>query len=84
MVSIVAGGVVGAMTLFLGMLAFGGDRFDGGVGYGGQVADRYIDNRIAIEGLKKGTDEKFDLLIKKIDKILAPDNEAAKPIERSQ
>ena len=70
-VAAVIGGVATVLTIFLGVLAFGGDRFDGGVNVGPQIeaVRKEQANTDATQNAKASLmDDKLDLIIQQTSK----------------
>jgi len=49
LVYIVAGAVVSGVLLLIGIFAFAGERFDGGMGYGLGVGEKYSESAIELD-----------------------------------
>lgn len=73
MIFTVGGALVAGLSLLMAILAFAGDRFDGGLGYGANIGDKIFDSRLAIAENEKRDEEtrdRVDLLLERMDKVL--------------
>jgi hypothetical protein len=66
----IGGAAIASVLAVLAILAFAGDRFDGGVAVGGQVADKFITVQRAIDEDRRKSDERFDKIILRLDEVL--------------
>lgn len=60
------GAAIAIIATLLGILAFGGDRFDGGVGAGGLVSQMKVEQ----QATDKAQDAKLDLMDQKLDILI--------------
>lgn len=78
-------GVILALSgALLAILAFGGDRFDGGLGMGTAIGDKFIENTRAIDQNSKRDDETrqtLDALTKSIERLADGLKKSAQPNE---
>jgi hypothetical protein len=80
-VYVVVGAVVAIIGLMLTILAFAGDRFDGGLGAGAAIGDKFAQNTIAIEkNSERDADLRYsvELLVKRMDVIIERQEKDAK------
>lgn len=75
MVSMLGGAIAMGAAILLSLLAFGGDRFTAGIGYGTDVGQKFYDTKGLIDEYQKRTEdadrrreEKFDELLRKLDR----------------
>ena len=76
MIAIALSGFVLTIGAVLAVLAFGGDRFDGGIGYGTFAADKFSQATIAIDHNAQRDEElrrNVEQLVKKIDSLVDAD-----------
>jgi hypothetical protein len=69
----VAAAVITLLGLMIAILAFAGDRFDGGLGYGTNIGDKVIESRLSMEENARKDAEtraRVDTLIDKMDQVL--------------
>lgn len=63
--------VAGGVGLLLAVLAYSGDRADGGISLGVSVGERFVENRLEIEKLRQNEAETNDRILKALEGIQA-------------
>lgn len=70
----VASGVIAGALAIIAIVSYASDRFDGGVGLGTEISDRFIENKLDIErnaARDAETRDQVDRLVQRMDQIIA-------------